>query len=224
MIIDKPIAGVKMDTRTHPPGKKGAHLSLREVADRAWVGRKSPRVRAWATQALAAAGVSTGGRRQKGQAILDAFRNKVPYISDPVMGEFMATPEQTLCLDEGGLCIIGGDCDDAAITLSAAMMSIGIPAMIVGSSHKPPIDVPTHVYMAFQDDLGDWVKMDGTTKLPAGRVAPHSREWWVEPGETAKAAGEGDFVGMSGVDDSGTTDGALAGPLSPVELLYPFVR
>ena len=70
----------------------------------------SPRLRAWVTQQLDKCGVSTGGRREKATCILDAFRKKVPYVHDPVMGEFMATPDQLLCLDEGGLCIIGGDC------------------------------------------------------------------------------------------------------------------
>lgn len=178
----------------------------------------SPRLRAWATQVLHQAGVSAGGRRQKAQAILDAFRKKVPYIADPVMGEFMATPNQTLCLDEGGLCFIGGDCDDHSIGLAALMMSLGIPAMIIGSSHREPHDVPTHVYMAFEDDLGDWVRMDGTTQLPVGRAAPHAREFWVEPGIEAKEKGAGDFVGMSGAP------GTLAGSVSMIDLLYPSIR
>jgi transglutaminase-like putative cysteine protease len=217
-MIDKPVAGVTTDARPHPSGGEGARLSLKEVAQRAWKARMSPRVRAWATQALDKAGVSTGGRRQKAQAILDAFRKKVPYIADPVMGEFMATPEQTLCLDDGGLCFIGGDCDDHSIGLAAAMMSLGIPAMIIGSSHREPHDVPTHVYMAFEDDLGEWVRMDGTTRLPVGRAAPHTREFWIEPGAEAKEKGEGDFVGMSG------GSGTLAGPISMIDLLYPSIR
>ncbi len=109
-MIDKPAPGVVTDARPHPAGAKGARLSLDEVAARAWKARMSPRLRAWVTQVLDKAGVSTGSRRQKGAAILDAFRKKVPYINDPVMGEFMATPDQLLCLDENGLCIIGGDC------------------------------------------------------------------------------------------------------------------
>jgi hypothetical protein len=109
-LLDKPVEGVVTDARTHPAGAKGAHLSLKECAERAWKARMSPRLRAWATQVLDKAGVSRGGRRQKAQAILDAYRKKVPYIADPVMGEFMATPDQTLCLDDGGFCIIGGDC------------------------------------------------------------------------------------------------------------------
>jgi hypothetical protein len=154
------------------------------------------------------------------QCILDAFRKKVPYMADPLMGEFMETPDQMLCLDEGGLCFIGTDCDGATITLDAAGMSIGIPTMVIGSSHKEPYDVPTHVFGAFQDELGDWIKMDGTTRHPVGQVAPHSREWWVEPGKAAKDRGEGDFVGMSG-DKIG---GDLGAPASFLDLIYPGIR
>jgi hypothetical protein len=219
IIIDKPVEGVKTDVRPHPAGREGSLISLKEVAERSWKSRMSPRLRAWTTQRLAEAGVSTGSRRQKAQAILDAFRKNVPYISDPVMGEFMETPEQTLCLDEGGLCFIGTDCDGAAITLIGCMLCIGIPAMVVGSSHKHPYEVPTHVFMAFQDELGDWVRMDGTTKHPVGRVSPHQREWWVEPGAEAKERGEGDFVGMAGGSEVG-----VSGPASTLDLLYPSIK
>lgn len=217
-MIDKPVEGVKTDVRPHPAGKAGAKISLEETAERAWKARLSPRLRAWATQELHKAGKSTGGRREKAQCILDAFRAKVPYIHDPVHAEFIATPNQLLCLDEGGLCIVGGDCDEATVTILAALMSIGIPTMVVGSSHKDPYDTPTHVFGAFEDDMGKWIKLDGTTALPVGRVPPHIREWWVEPGEKAKANGEGDFVGMSG------GDGSLAKPASMLDLLYPGIR
>jgi hypothetical protein len=220
-VIDKPVDGVTTDARPHPPGGKGARLSLKEVAERAWKARMSPRLRAWVTQQLDKHKVSTGTRKQKGHAILTEFRKKVPYIADPVMGEFMETPDQTLCLDEGGLCFIGTDCDGSAITLAAAVMSIGIPAMIVGCSYRDPRDVPTHVYMAFEDDSGAWIYMDGTTKHPVGKVAPRLREFWVEPGEEAKTSGAGDFVGMSG------TPGSLSGPSATsrmLDLLYPGIR
>ncbi len=218
-MIDKPVEGVQTDVRPHPAGSKGARLSLNEVAERSWKARMSPRLRAWVTQQLDKCDASRAGRRTKAQCVLDAFRKKVPYIADPLMGEFMATPDQTLCLDENGLCIIGGDCDDATITLLAALMSIAIPTMVIGSSHHEPYDLPTHVFGAFQDDLGDWVRLDGTTKHPVGRVAPHIREWWVEPGKEAKASGEGDFVGMSG--DKG---GTLNRPATLLDLVYPGIR
>lgn len=220
MISDKPIPGVVTDARPHPPGEKGAKLSLKEVAERAWKARMSPWLRSWALQTIANAGVSTGGRRQKATAILEEFRKKVPYVNDPVMGEFMATPDQLLCLNEA-ICMPGGDCDEAAITLAAAMLTINIPAMIVGSSHKSPAKTPTHVFMAFEDDGGEWVRMDGTTKHPVGKAPPRLREWWVEPGEEAKEKGEGDFVGMSGVKDGA---GTLSGLISMSDLLYPGIR
>lgn len=218
MIDDKPIVGVTAVARPHPAGAKGARMSLNEVAERAWKARMSPRLRAWATQELAKCGASTGGRRQKATCILNAFRKKVPYVHDPVMGEFIATPDQTLCLDDGGLCIVGGDCDDASVTLAAAMMSIGIPAMIVGSSHKAPTDVPSHVFIAFEDDMGSWVRMDGTTQHPVGQAPPRSREFWVEPGKDARASGEGDFVGMSGVP------GTLEKAPPVLDLIFPTIR
>jgi hypothetical protein len=225
IIVDKPVPGVVTDARPHPAGREGSMLSLHEVAERAWKARMSPRLRAWVTQKLAEAGASTGSRRQKAKAVLDAFRKKVPYIPDPVLGEFMETPEQTLCLDEGGLCFIGTDCDGAAITLAASMMSIGIPAMIVGSSHKHPYEVPTHVFMAFKDELDDWVRMDGTTRHPVGQTTPHQREWWVEPGAEAKDRGEGDFVGMSGSgDEVGVSGGSNGGRASALDLLYPSIK
>jgi hypothetical protein len=221
VIQDKPVPGVTTDQRAHPAGREGSLLSLKEVAERAWKARMSPRLREWATRVMADAGVSRGTRHQKAQAILDEYRKRVPYVADPVMGEFMASPDQTLCLDEkGGLCIIGGDCDDASITLQGAMLSIGIPAMTIGSSHKHPYEVPTHVFMAFQDEQGEWVRMDGTTSHPVGQVARHQREWWVEPGAEAKDRGEGDFVGMAGNGEVGVS--ARPSPTATrLDLLYP---
>lgn len=218
-MIDKPVPGVQTDARLHPAGAKGAHISLDEVSKRAWKARMSPRLRAWVTQELAKADASTAPRKRKAEVILAAYRAKVPYINDPVMGEFMGTPDQVLCLDEGGLCIIGADCDEATITLVASVMSIGIPGMVIGSSHKHPHDVPTHVFGAFQNEAGNWIKFDGTTKHPVGKVPSSLREWWVEPGKEAKKTGEGDFVGMAG---SGS--GTLSGLPSVFDLRYPGIR
>lgn len=217
-MIEKPVEGVTTDARPHPPGGKGARLSLQEVSDRAWKARMSPRLRAWVTQQLDKNKVSTGGRRAKAHAILTEFRKKVPYIPDPLMGEFMATPNQLLCLDESGLCMMGGDCDEHSIGLTAAMLSIGIPAWIVGASYREPEDVPTHVYMAFEDDLKDRVRMDGTTKHAVGNVSPFLKEFWLDPGAAAKESGHGDFVGMS------DAPGSLSGTTSMFDLLYPGLR
>jgi hypothetical protein len=104
------------------------------------------------------------------------------------------------------------------------MMSIGIPAMIVGSSHRDPIDVPTHVFMAFQDENGEWVRMDGTTKHAVGYTAPAKREFWVEPGEEAKDAGKGDFVGMTTKEVGVAGSGSGVPASMSANLRYPWIR
>lgn len=220
MIQEKPLEGIQTDARSHPAGARGAKISLQETADRAWKARMSPRLRAWTTQVIDKAGAAKGGRRQKVTAILDAARNQTFYVADPLMGEFIATPDQILCLDkEKGLCIKGIDCDEYSVLLAAAYMSIGIPAMIIGSSHKEPADVPTHVFCAFQDELDNWVRTDGTTNHPVGQTAQHLREWWLEPGKDAKEKGVGDFVGMSEKDV-----GVSGSPMSAPGLRYPGIR
>lgn len=218
-MIDKPVAGVKTDARPHPAGAKGAEISLNEVAERAWKARMSPRLRAWVTQELAKENASTSPRRKKMEVILAAYRAKVPYVNDPVMGEFIGTPDQVLCLDDGGLCIVGADCDEATTTLVAAVMSIGIPGMVIGSSHKAPTNIPTHVFGAFQNEAGNWIKFDGTTKHAVGKIPANMREWWVEPGAKAKKTGEGDFVGMAG-----TLSGTGSRAISLLDLRFPGIR
>src|SRR5271156_3623045 len=99
-MFDKPIEGHVTDARPHPAGRKGALISLNEVAERAWKARMSLRLKAWVHQQLVKCGVSNGSRREKAACILRAWREKVPYVNDPVMGETMVTPDQALCLDD----------------------------------------------------------------------------------------------------------------------------
>lgn len=193
----------KVVDRPHPGGGKGAIISLDECAKRMWASRKDPRIRAWTTQQLAKCGVSTGTVRAKVQCIVDAYRKKVPYVSDPKMVEFMANPVNTLCLDEHGLCIVGGDCDDATITCGACCLSIGLDVQVVGASYKDT-KTPTHVYFAVKDESGDWLRADATTTSSVGTVIGFAREWWVDPIEGIKADAngfvQGDFVGVGKAD------------------------
>lgn len=187
---DKPVPGEV--SRPHPGGKRGAMISLDESAKAAWRARKSVRLRAWATQQLDKCGRPNGKRAQV-QCLLDAFRKKVPYVNDPKWAEFIAKPEQLLCLDDE-LCIVGGDCDDSAVGMCSLCLCIGLDAMIVGQSSREPGDTPTHVYFGFKDDLGTWVRADATTNYPVGKVQPYIKEWWVDPAEGIAETGLGDLV------------------------------
>jgi len=208
----------KVVVKSHPGGVAGAMMSLDEVAKRAWAARNDPQVRAWTTQQIAKAGGPTG-TRERMQVVLDAYRKKVPYISDPVQSEFMAGPKQVLCLDSEGICIIGADCDEATITIAACLLSIGIPVQIIGASYKEPIDQPVHVYLRAQDESGTWVDIDGTTKFSVGNVHEPARVWVVDPNKGVGAAGlpGGDFVGV------GRAPVGLAQYLTYVELLQQLV-
>jgi hypothetical protein len=187
----------KVVVKPHPGGVAGAMLSLDEVASRMWAMRNDPRLRGWALRELAKAGNPTGSR-DKMQALMEAFKKKVPYVSDPVQTEFVASPVQLLCLDDHGLCIPGADCDEFTVGIGGAGLSIGIPQQVVGASYKQPTDQPTHVYGQFQDDNGEWVPYDGTTNYSVGNVHEPSRTWIVDPNKGVGTAGlpGGDFVGV----------------------------
>jgi multidrug efflux pump subunit AcrB len=119
--------------------------------------------------------------------------------------------------------VVGRLLHEFAVTIGVAILvsgfvSISLTPMLAARFLKPPKTNHGHVYMAFEDDLGDWVRMDGTTQLPVGKAPPHMREWWVEPGENAKEIGEGDFVGMSGAP------GSLSASPSLLDLMYPGIR
>lgn len=188
--------GAPVERRPHPGGRKGAIMSLDECARRAWKSRGDPLVRAWTTQQLKACGWPSG-RRDQARCIVRAFRSQVRYVEDPLQVEAMYGPRQTLCLDKGGLCVVGADCDDTAITLGAAFMSVGWRVWIVGASYRDP-STPTHVYVAFEDDLGQPVRVDGTTAYDVGTVNPFAKEWWIDPakGIAVDGQGVGEFVGV----------------------------
>lgn len=203
--------------KPHPGGVRGAFMSLDEVAKRAWASRNDPRVRAWSTQQLAAAGWPAS-RRARVQAIADGYRAKVKYLEDPPRTEFMAGPVQILCLDDHGLCILGADCDEATITGAACCLSVAIePVQIVGAAYGAPLEQPTHVYFRFADEQGAWVPVDLTSRYPVGQVFPPQREWFVNPEQGVGAAGlpGGDFVGVSGLRRGDVIEGCF-GPFDEV--------
>jgi len=158
------------------------------------------------------------GQRSGNRAWTNLFVRSVERSVRKVPCWDITTDDHYVYLPEHDVTV--SNCDEATVTLVAAALCIGIPAMVIGSSHKEPLDVPTHVFGAFQDELEDWVRMDGTTKHPVGQTARHEREWWVEPGKEQKDQGVGDFVGMS--DKS---EGSLGAPSGDAfDLRFPGIR
>jgi hypothetical protein len=191
----------QVERKPHPGGVAGAHMSGEEVAKRAWASRGDPRLKAWVLQQCRAAGNPTS-RAGKVQAIVDGYRARVAYVPDPPKLEMMAGPIQTLCLDDHGLCILGGDCDEATIACMGGTLSIGIePCYAVMASYAEPLDQPTHIFYGFDDEQGKLVLVDPVSPDPVGVIRPEpARLWVLDPQELLGIAGlpAGEFVGISG--------------------------
>jgi hypothetical protein len=193
------LGDVKVETRPHPAGKKGADISLNEVAKRIREGRNDPHVKGWAGKVLVAAGKPKGNIEQS-QALLDALRKQTMYVPDPVGTELNVAARHTLCLTDK-LCMPAGDCDDVSVALGAAIMSVGIPVQVVGQSFNGKTDAPTHVLIAIDTTEG-WKHIDpSSSTMNVGETFPATKEWWIDPMEIngfalSGAEGSGDFVGV----------------------------
>ena len=180
-------------------------VSLDEVSDRVREGGNDVRMRAWAGKALAKHGKPTT-RLAQAQAVLDALRDQVQYVADPVNTELIAKPHVTLCLDEHGLCMPIGDCDDLVVCFASACASLGIPVRVIGQSFGT--EGPTHVIAAVEDSLGNLHKVDpSVSHFRVGQYHPATKEWTKDPMVPSKAAalagkglptGMGTFIGVGG--------------------------
>lgn len=164
----------------YPDGNAGIRLSLDVMAQRIRDGRLDPSVRGWAIGVLKDAGIDGRGRtsaRSQVNALLEALRAQTSYAGDPTSAEYVQSAPATLCL-RPNLCLNGGDCDDLSVALCSAIMSIGIPAVIVKQSFGR--DAQEHVLVAAQCE-GEWVYADPSTRMPLGSAAMASDEVWVDP-------------------------------------------
>ena len=71
------------------------------------------------------------------------------------------------------------NCDGLTVALSSAYLSIGIPAVIVKQSFGG--GAQEHVLAAVQDEYGNWLYADPSTRLPLGSAAAAQDELWVDP-------------------------------------------
>jgi hypothetical protein len=185
--------------QTYPSGEKGIAFSLEQVAARMLKGRLDPRVRSWAIRTLHEAG-DPQGTVNRTQALLDGLRKAAIYVNDPINSEYMQAAHETLCLDDKGFCFKGGDCDDLAIALGSATLSVGIPTYVVAQAFNNE-DLPSHVLIGVEDPQSkDRYRVDPSTKNDVGYISHYTREWWIDPMSTAPITLTGetkaDFVGV----------------------------
>ena len=155
--------------------------SLETMALKMREGRIDPSVYAWARRTLTDAGFDFRDgmsiRRAAG-ILLQALRDQTTYAPDAYGVEVVSSAAATLCLRED-LCIKGGDCDDLAVALGSALLSLGIPVVIVKQEFGS--EAQQHVLIAFQDEKGSWVYADPSTNAPLGSAPRAKKEIWVDP-------------------------------------------
>jgi len=170
-------AGLKIEVAPYPEGVAGVKLSLSVIAQKIRDGRLDPDIRGWAGDVLIAAG-KPKTIREKAQAILDAFRKATMYLPDPVGAEYIASGAATLCL-RPGLCVRARDCDDGVTLIGSALMSVGIPVVVLKQNFGP--GKQEHVLIEARDEQGIWFPVDPSTSLDAGSKVPAVSEERINP-------------------------------------------
>lgn len=173
----KSTRGPKVVSRSHPRGKNGTKVSIREIVKHVEKGRLDPKTRAWSLETIQQGNLGGFGADKMAQAkaILQRLRKERPYVEDPVDGEFM---QSSACTLDGcdGLKFLGGDCDDLVIAYLSAIESVGIEGALVAHSYDSHRE-HTHVLCAVRDDKrGTWVRCDPSTNDPFGTVSKPTRE------------------------------------------------
>jgi hypothetical protein len=144
-------------------------------------GRLDPAVAGWARGVLKDASLDGRDRpsvRAQVGALLDALRKQAVYAPDAYGAEVISSASATLCL-RPGLCINGGDCDDLSVALGSALLSLGIPVVIVKQSFGS--DNQEHVLIAAQGEDQQWIYADPSTRLPVGSAPNATDEEWFDP-------------------------------------------
>jgi hypothetical protein len=207
--------GAKIRQESHPPGVAGTTFSLKEMAKYIRDGRNDPRMIGWAGRVLVKAGKPKSVTAQA-QAILDEIRRVTMYLPDGVNTERVTAAPVSLCLDEHGLCLPAGDCDDRCVCFGSGTMALGIETMVVAQAYdgSGPNVRATHVICAILDPSTGWQRVDPSTDdFPVGKSYPATKEWWMDPitGTTASTpegamqpqanqeAMRGDFIGVGAV-------------------------
>jgi hypothetical protein len=184
--------GIRVTRKPYPVGVAGVKLSLEEIARRIREGKSDPAVRGWAGDVLIKAGRPQSDRARM-VAIKDAFRAQTVFVPDPVGTEMNVSAAGTLCL-RPGLCVTAADCDDGCIAVGAALMSVGIPVVVVKQTFGA--DDQEHVMLkAYAGDTGEWLRLDPSTDHPVGQSISATSEFEVDPMKP-------NTIGLRGVPDA----------------------
>ncbi|MEM4755958.1 MAG: transglutaminase-like domain-containing protein [Candidatus Woesearchaeota archaeon] len=91
------------------------------------------------------------------KALYAFVQQHISYIKDPVLFDFIKTPQETLISK-------AGDCDDQAILLASLMQSVGIPTQLIVTPNHMLIKIYLPNARSFYKDDDGWIFLDPTCK------------------------------------------------------------
>lgn len=126
------------------------------------IGARLPAVRQWAFSALRAAGLHDARDRRRTAAAVLAYAHRTMVWAREIDEQFYR-PDRTIAMG-------GGDCDDLAMLVYAALRALGVPT--------------EHLEFRFLQDSGAWVHVWTAVYLVSART------WWhLEPSVFGYPAG-----------------------------------
>lgn len=143
-----------------PDGMLGTAATIQEMAKLARAASTDPKFVMWCRSIVA--DLSPKDYKGEAQRIYDVVKKHVRYVLDPRGMELVSDPRHTLFVDGSG------DCDDAAVVITAMAMALGHSAAFKTVAVNPDRpDEFSHVYalIGVQKGMGEeWYAADTTQK------------------------------------------------------------
>jgi len=184
--------------RDHPRGMKGVRDAAELVAEAIVRGMRNRWMVIWTRNRLTEARPPPPRGRLSADwaaaVLFEAVKKRVAFVPDPVDTEFMAPPEQILCIDPEAACLLAGDCDEQLIALGSALEACGIDVRLL--VRRYPGMRQAHIMVEYLNDAGDWTCLDPSLDSGVCSSAPYSEEFRIVP--RSYDDDKGVFIGLGG--------------------------
>lgn len=175
----------KREVKVLPRNDAFTEHSIKKVLERIQIDRNKEEVVEWARLENAKGG-NPLGKKARAALLLKAWRAQFGYSEDPVDAEFIAKTQDIMCLPGHDYCLMGGDCEEATLSLCAEMSSIGLTVAIVVVRFRPGTPKEQrHLMGAVLTEEG-WLRFDPSyfdelgkviTTDKQGKYIPRQERW-----------------------------------------------
>ena len=182
-----------------PGGMPSVRRSVDKVAKQIAADFRRREVIEWARGVIASANLNGPRGRVEPDAQIAALfadlKSRTVFVRDPVNTEAVASTVSILCLDPGGACLRGGDCDDMLVALGSGAQAIGIPVRLCTRTYAGfPQGHIVMQYDSARTGPSVWKCIDPSTETGQCSGMPYTHEILTEidTGATPMFVGIGD--------------------------------